>query len=186
MWLGLGGYSPDDTLFQTGTESDCVTGVPTYYAWWEQVPDPKHPSIQYYKVHVAAGDQIYAGVSLNSSSTIKLNIADYQPNGGPMKWAKSKILADTTASRSVECIVERPTLLSGGYPPLADFNQATFNNCEGSEIGYGTSYLYRKAKFPGAPVRVLNMLDAQGSTLVSVAQSQSIPFPITATWVAAE
>src|SRR5207245_6374355 len=39
FWVGIDGYS-SGTVEQTGTDSDCQNGVPTYYAWYELFPQP--------------------------------------------------------------------------------------------------------------------------------------------------
>jgi hypothetical protein len=36
-WVGIDGDN-SNTVEQTGTDSDCVNGVPYYYAWWEMYP----------------------------------------------------------------------------------------------------------------------------------------------------
>ena len=43
FWVGLGGYNANSqALEQAGTASDCdaTSGEPSYYAWYELVPDP--------------------------------------------------------------------------------------------------------------------------------------------------
>src|SRR5712692_8671734 len=38
-WVGIDGFS-SNTVEQTGTDSDCQNGAPTYYAWYEFYPHP--------------------------------------------------------------------------------------------------------------------------------------------------
>ena len=37
FWVGIDGYS-SNTVEQIGTDSDCSSGTPTYYAWYEFYP----------------------------------------------------------------------------------------------------------------------------------------------------
>ena len=39
FWVGLDGYS-STSVEQLGTDSDCVSGKPSYYAWYEMYPNP--------------------------------------------------------------------------------------------------------------------------------------------------
>src|SRR6266852_9847638 len=39
FWVGIDGFS-SGTVEQTGTDSDCQNGSPTYYAWYEFYPKP--------------------------------------------------------------------------------------------------------------------------------------------------
>jgi hypothetical protein len=184
MWVGLGGFVESDILYQTGTSSNCDNGVPTYQAWWEIVPDASEPYEQVYDVTVEPGDSIYAGVSFLNSTTLKLSIADYR--GNTEEWAKDQEPPDSVNSKSVECIVERVTgYPSGNLVPVANFGKATFNNCEAQEANYGTKYVYPGADFPGSSEGLFKVLDSKGNTLISVKQSKTSPYAITATREAA-
>ncbi len=39
FWVGIDGFG-SNTVEQTGTDSDCQSGSPTYYAWYEFYPGP--------------------------------------------------------------------------------------------------------------------------------------------------
>src|SRR5205085_9108488 len=57
LWVGIDGYS-DNSVEQLGTEQDCSSGSPSYYAWFEMYPHPGY----YIPITVKAGDTITASV----------------------------------------------------------------------------------------------------------------------------
>ena len=61
FWVGIDGDN-SNTVEQTGTDSDCSTGTPNYYAWFEFYPQPGY----YAPITVHAGDntQTVVGSSL--------------------------------------------------------------------------------------------------------------------------
>ncbi len=74
-WIGIGGVGGFLTpLVQIGTEQDCNSGSPNYYAWWEQIPGGPNTINNF---PVSAGDTISAEVSyLPESSGYLLIITD--------------------------------------------------------------------------------------------------------------
>jgi hypothetical protein len=75
FWVGLGGYyTTSETLEQIGTSSDCdpKTGLPTYYAWYELVPDD---SVNITKFKVSPGDLVTTSVNvLPDGSSVMLQV----------------------------------------------------------------------------------------------------------------
>src|SRR5262249_13878537 len=64
FWVGLGGYyTSSQSLEQIGTSADCsaTTGKPTYYAWYELVPDA---SVTITSFPVSPGDVITTSVNI--------------------------------------------------------------------------------------------------------------------------
>ena len=41
FWIGIDGWT-SDSVEQTGTDSDCSNGKPSYYAWYEFYPNPSY------------------------------------------------------------------------------------------------------------------------------------------------
>ena len=69
FWVGIDGYT-SSSVEQTGTDSDCIGGSPTYYAWFEFYP---HPSRTISSMTIHPGDYITAQVSFASSKfTVKI------------------------------------------------------------------------------------------------------------------
>jgi hypothetical protein len=62
-WVGIDGYT-STTVEQTGTDSDCDSGKPKYYAWYELYPKPG-TTITAITVH--AGDVMTASVTYASA-----------------------------------------------------------------------------------------------------------------------
>src|SRR6266852_7946500 len=72
FWVGIDGFS-SGTVEQTGTDSDCQNGAPTYYAWYEFYP---HPSFLINGLTIRPGDVIEAEVRYNPATrrfTVAIN-----------------------------------------------------------------------------------------------------------------
>jgi hypothetical protein len=131
-WIGIDGYAGSDaTVEQDGTSSDCVSGTPTYDAWFEMYGDSSeyggdeaelNPSIY----PVSAGDDITASVSVsNNNWTLAL-----EDSSG---WSFSTVVNFDAAQSSAEWIVERPETCNGNdcaLTSLAQFSTVTFTNAQ--------------------------------------------------------
>lgn len=115
FWVGIDGFS-SGSVEQTGTDSDCQHGAPTYYAWYEFYPKPSHVIGA---LTVAAGDTIVATVTY-ASSTFTTKITD--STTGKSSTASDKVAAART---SAEWIAEAPSSFTGVLP-LADFGTVQF------------------------------------------------------------
>jgi hypothetical protein len=77
FWVGLGGYyTSSQSLEQIGTSADCSarTGKPTYYAWYELVPNG---SVTISKFTVQPNDLITTSVNIvDGGSSVLLQIKD--------------------------------------------------------------------------------------------------------------
>lgn len=126
-WVGLDGNNTS-TVEQLGTEADCSSGSPSYYAWFEMYPRPG-----YYinGVGVKAGDSYTASVTYQGSGKFLLTLAD---NTTRKSFSTTQKLGSARLG-SAEVIVEAPW--SGGVLPLADFGTASFSaaRANGSAIG---------------------------------------------------
>ncbi|MGN6722399.1 MAG: G1 family glutamic endopeptidase, partial [Marmoricola sp.] len=114
FWVGIDGDG-SSTVEQTGTDADCVRGVPHYYGWFEVYPAfPVN-----YTDTVRPGDAMSASVTY-SSSNFTLILTD-RTRG----WAETQTKALASAQRfSAEVIAEAPS--SGKVLPLADFGTVAF------------------------------------------------------------
>jgi Peptidase A4 family len=115
FWVGIDGYG-SSTVEQIGTDSDCVNGKPTYYAWFEFYP---HFSYNIDSVAVKPGDVISAEVNYTANGRFAVSIS---VNGGP-PFSTSTKLSQATRS-SAEWIIE--AVWGGGVLPLADFNSVSY------------------------------------------------------------
>src|SRR5213594_499911 len=116
FWVGIDGYS-SGTVEQTGTDSDCQDGVPTYYAWYEFYP---HPSFIFSSLTIHPGDRMSAEAHF-SGRTFTVTIADTTTGASASKFAK----VNSAQRSSAEWIAEAPSS-SGGVLPLANFGTASF------------------------------------------------------------
>jgi hypothetical protein len=76
FWVGLGGYSQtSQALEQVGTSSDCdpETGQPSYYAWYELVPNP---SVTVTAFRISAGDLVTTSVNVLGGTTVEVQVKD--------------------------------------------------------------------------------------------------------------
>ncbi|MBV9400317.1 MAG: hypothetical protein JO062_20225 [Bryobacterales bacterium] len=115
FWVGIDGYS-SNTVEQVGTDSDCVNGVPTYYAWYEFYP---HFAYTIRSITVKPGDVISAEVTASGKGTFTVTITD----GNERPFSVSTHVPNAAAS-SAEWIAEAP--YSGGVLPLANFGTVLF------------------------------------------------------------
>lgn len=99
-WVGIDGDN-SATVEQTGTDSDCVRGVPSYYAWWEMYPQ-KTMVIQSMTVH--PGDSFTASVTY-SSAGFTMTLTDTTTGQSNSITQTSK----KAARSSVEWIMEGPS-----------------------------------------------------------------------------
>jgi hypothetical protein len=118
FYVGLDGYS-SGTVEQTGTESDCDGGTPSYYAWYEFYPSA---SVEITSLTIAPGDRMLAKVVYNGSD-FTIAIADLTTG---KSYSKSATVAGAKRS-SAEWIAEAPCCGNGGgILPLADFGTVLF------------------------------------------------------------
>jgi len=120
FWVGIDGWS-SNSVEQIGTDSDCSSGTPAYYAWYEFYP---HPSFYAGALtNLSVGDVMSATVSYNSkTSEFTATISDLSKSP-PLSYTTT-FKSHSADRSSAEWIAEAPSG-SGGVLPLSDFG--TFN-----------------------------------------------------------
>jgi hypothetical protein len=116
FWVGIDGFN-SGTVEQTGTDSDCQNGAPTYYAWYEFYP---HPSFLISGLTIHPGDHISAEVSF-ANRRFTTTITDVTTG---LSFSTSARVSGAQRS-SAEWIAEAPSS-SGGILPLADFGTVSY------------------------------------------------------------
>lgn len=101
IWVGMTGSLQNSKLAQTGADSDCQDGKPSYTAWWEMYPDPSVPILQ----TVNAGDHLTATVIFQRDQFQLL--LDDPDEGWHFSIEQPGVAADTSTA---ECITEAPTV----------------------------------------------------------------------------
>jgi hypothetical protein len=135
FWVGLGGYSQaSQALEQVGTSSDCDpdTGLPSYYAWYELVPNP---SVTVDAFKVSAGDLVTTSVNVLGGTTVEVQIKDRTKG---TVFTKKLPFASPDLS-SAEWIAEAPSDCSSYRCrpiPLTDFGSVGFTRI--AALGNGT------------------------------------------------
>jgi len=122
FWVGIDGFT-STTVEQTGTDSDCSHGVPTYYAWFEFYPKASK-SISTVPIH--AGDKVGASVTF-ASGKFKIGIKDFTTG----KTFGSSSAVSGAARSSAEFIVEAPSicvLVKCHLASLSNFGTAGFGS----------------------------------------------------------
>jgi len=127
FWVGIDGDG-SNTVEQTGTEADCVSGKPVYSAWHEFYPAaPKN-----FNVTVRPGDALHGSVTEATGGVYTLTLTDTTQH-----WiARARATVKSAKRHSAEIIAEAPSSLSGVLP-LADFGKVSFTSAKanGSLIG---------------------------------------------------
>lgn len=118
FWVGLDGYG-SGTVEQIGTASECRSGKPVYYAWYEVYPKQAGRC----SISINAGDPIDASVEYRSGS-FRLALS----NGSATCRAGAKASHRFERS-SAEVIVEAPSSNHGpkGTLDLANFGSVSFS-----------------------------------------------------------
>jgi len=176
FWVGIDGYS-SGTVEQTGTDSDCSSGTPSYYAWFEFYP---HPGFIINTITVSPGDVMSADAKFDKFGKYTVTITDLT-NGQTF----STSARDFRAKRSsAECIAEAPSS-SSGVLPLSDFGTAWFGfdytgaagSC-GATIGGPTAPF---GTFPGLnSITMVNGTTGATEALPSAISSDGTSFTVTA------
>ncbi len=177
FWVGIDGYS-SGTVEQTGTDSDCQNGVPTYYAWYEFFP---HPSFLINGISVHPGDVISAEAHASGNGKFTVSITD--------TTTKQSFSTSSTVHRaqqsSAEWIAEAPSS-SGGILPLANFGTVNFgldhtsvsSTCfatiNGSTAAFGTF---------GTNVQKITMVTSGGATKASPSNPSTDSTSFSVSWV---
>ncbi|HWD64254.1 MAG TPA: G1 family glutamic endopeptidase [Solirubrobacteraceae bacterium] len=130
-WVGIDGDN-SSTVEQTGTDTDCTSGTPSYYAWWEMYPAPT----QVISKTISPGDSMTGTVTYGTSG-FTMTLTDHTAN-----WSYSTTQSTTKAPRtSVEWIVEGPsngTLTNFGTLNFST-DSATINGASRSLSAFGSS-----------------------------------------------
>ncbi len=158
-WVGIDGWT-DSTVEQTGTHSDCLNGIATYYAWYEFYPSAP---VQISNIAVSSGDVISAGVSCQ---TVGLECtASITDVGSGQSFSYSQTYRPESAPQisSADWIAEAPALLllpslgpvySGqDLTGISPSDSATVNDTSGPIGSFG------------AAVVEITMVSPDGSTL---------------------
>lgn len=129
FWVGIDGDGTN-SVEQTGTDSDCSRGTPTYYAWYEMYP--AYPV--YLSNPVSPGDSFTAEVKYNGSGSFTLTIKD---NTKGWTFTTNQTL-NGAALGSAEWIAEAPSSTSGVLP-LANFGTVNFTNCTANGVSISSN-----------------------------------------------
>lgn len=149
FWIGIDGYD-SNTVEQIGTDSDCVNGTPTYYAWFEFYP---HLSYTINTFPVNPGDSISAEVKY-SGGTFTVSLKNHMSG---LSFSTSTKMNNARRS-SAEWIAEAPS--AGGVLPLADFGTVNFGPGDTATInGSGPGPI---GSFPAANVFEITMTNSAG------------------------
>jgi hypothetical protein len=117
FWVGLDGFN-SSSVEQTGADSDCSGGSPSYYGWYEMYP----ASPVYFSDPVSPGDSMSASVTFTGTDTYTLVLTDNSQG-----WNETETLHESgLANSSAEVITEAPSSNFGPLP-LADFGTINYS-----------------------------------------------------------
>lgn len=124
FWVGLDGYS-SSSVEQIGTDSDCNSGTPSYYAWYEMYPNPSVTLPGQYAV--SPGDVMTGWIASNPGGTSFYMALKDATKG----WYFSTTQTGSGFARSsAEVIAEAPsacTVLFCSEVALANFGKVNFS-----------------------------------------------------------
>jgi Peptidase A4 family len=123
-WVGLDGWT-DGTVEQDGVGSFCVSGTPTYFAWYEMYPAGVSEEFS-----VNPGDAITSSVTYDGSGKYTLELTD-QTSG--QSFDTQEKCGSTCANSSAEVITEGYT--SAPYDGTADFGEEHYDTAKVQSAG---------------------------------------------------
>jgi len=117
FWVGIDGNT-SGTVEQIGTDSDCLNGLPRYYAWYEMYPAA---SVTIPGFVVVPGSTYSASVTYDSGS----NMFHLTISGGSNSTFNVSFPASGQSRSSAEWIAEAPSI-GGHILDLTDFGTVNF------------------------------------------------------------
>lgn len=127
FWVGLDGYT-SSSVEQTGTDSDCNSGTPAYYGWYEMYPNPSVNLPSQYVV--SPGDVMTGWVASNAGGTSFVLALRDTTKG----WLFMTTQTGSGFSRSsAEVIAEAPSacsLLFCSEVALANFGRVNYSSAD--------------------------------------------------------
>ncbi len=145
FWIGIDGWN-SSSVEQTGTDSDCSNGTPSYYAWYEFYPQPSYYAGR--MTNLKPGDVMTASVTYNSSKEEFTATITDTTSGATFSTTYTPNRRNTAARSSAEWIAEAPSGSVGRkieVLPLADFNVVKFGpdfsqaaNTDTATVGTGS------------------------------------------------
>ncbi len=178
FWVGIDGFN-SNTVEQTGTDSDCRSGAPAYYAWYEFYP---HPSKLISGLTVRAGDVMSAEV-VYSGGRFHVTITDVSTGAS----FSASATVNAAQRSSAEWIAEAPSS-SGGILPLANFGTASFGTDTtgvGSTCTATIGGVNGAVGSFGASVQSITMITSAGSVKASPSSLSSDGTSFSVTWKSA-
>jgi Peptidase A4 family len=130
FWVGLDGDT-SNTVEQTGTEANCISGSARYAGWYEMFP--KRPVIS--ANPMAAGDSITASVTAGAKGRFQLALTDNTQGWSVITMQRKKAAKHASAEVIAEAPSTRKRVL-----PLADFASVSFGgvSVNGAQLSEAT------------------------------------------------
>jgi hypothetical protein len=139
FWIGIDGFN-SSTVEQIGTDADCHSGSPAYYAWFEFYP---HPMFTINNLSVKPGDHMSAHVQY---ARRQFTVTITNDTTGQSFSTSTRV--NSAQRSSAEWVAEAPSS-AGGILPLADFHTASYsadtatvNGASGVIGAVGTANVY--------------------------------------------
>jgi Peptidase A4 family len=184
FWVGIGGFNQGSSaLEQLGTDSDCKSGSPVYYAWWEIVP----AAAVKFSLTIHPGDKVNASVSI-SGQTVTMTLNDQTSNKSATKTQNANVLDESPA----EWIAEAPSVCNAAgctVLPLASYPSVLFahgststkNGYQGNitDSHWQTTQLTMAKGGRVLGVRIRSALTPQPQVAVPTAVNQGVSFTVT-------
>ena len=124
-WVGIDGDN-SNTVEQIGTDTDCSSGRPYYYAWYEMYPKSL---VVISTLAVNPGDSFTAEVTNNGSGSYTLKLTNNSTTPGPTSFSTVQT-GSKTLNSSIEWVMEGP---SNGS--LTNFGTVNFTGASGTISG---------------------------------------------------
>jgi hypothetical protein len=183
FWVGIDGANPnlptnEETVEQIGTDSDTLSGVPSYYVWYEMYPSGSH---EIASMSISPGDTMSASVQyVASTGQFTLSITDLSQTNDSYSQSHSVRNGYTATRSTAEWIAEAP--YSGGVLPLSEFGTTTFSGCSASLSNSVSGPISTFSSYPGYDSIMLTPTSSGLGAIPSSLDASGSSFSLATTW----
>jgi hypothetical protein len=177
FWIGIDGWT-SPTVEQIGTDSDCSSGTPAYYAWFEFYPQPSYYAGRLTNLHV--GDVMTALVSYDPANATFTTIILDVTQETAFSTTYTPAAGSAPLRTSAEWIAEAPSS-SSGILPLADFGTVYLGYDYTSNKGACSATINGKSGYIGSflasGTTVQSSVNVQQTSMVSESNGSPMATP---------
>lgn len=161
-WVGIDGDT-SNTVEQIGTDTDCVNGQPSYYAWYEMYPK----GLVQISIPVSPGDKFTGEVTVGARGSYKLTLINTSANASFTTTQTNR----RARNASVDWIMEGGSVLTNFGSVAFSGTNATINGQTGALDTFTAADPITMVDKKGATRAQPTALDSKGGFAVDFVHS---------------